>query len=421
MATSMEAEDDGDGSTPPFKRGVCATHSTLLWFKKNHGLFKTHNMPTAAKDLEAKKGVAAAMVADFKLAEDSPFPNLEKGVIHAMREKWRNERGEDAVEEAWGKAWDRPNVHLLRANLNEMGGTPNDNNGLEGCNGHQKQAFGHERFSLGGFIRNQHKWLSDESAEDVAMSVDMGFARAKGVWDTDFFESVVNELDKFEKKEGFFNARFTRQVGDLTVTDIPSRRIITVLTEQMGMNNVKKDDVAKLKLALTHSQPCNGRNCDMCEDSWLHTYRELSVATLLDNGMLPDHLEMEFDVLTDFLTAFHTLKPISDKIYVTNLINRLRESKMGLNLNKICSSQDPPNHTFELDDTKMRKFGFCSCNCGTYLHKMWCLHVTVDAMLKGLITTIPPNVSALYHSATALTYLSKESGSYLIWAWALTQ
>ena len=98
----------------------------------------------------------------------------------------------------------------------------------------------------------------------------------------------------------------------------------------MGMNNVKNDDVAKLKLALTHSQPCNGRNCDMCEDSWLHTYRELSVATLLDNGMLPDHLEMEFDVLTDFLTAFHTLKPISDKIYVTNLINRLRESKMGL-------------------------------------------------------------------------------------------
>ena len=39
----------------------------------------------------------------------------------------------------------------------------------------------------------------------------------------------------------------------------------------------------------------------------------------------------------------------------------------------------------------MKRSGFTTCNCGPFLHTNWCLHVCVDAMVKGLISKLPRN------------------------------
>jgi hypothetical protein len=111
-----------------------------------------------------------------------------------------------------------------------------------------------------------------------------------------------------------------------------------------------------------------------------------------DDEALPDELDdlMEFDLLMDWLCSFHMLVPMLDSKRVTAFVHRLQASKMTLNLNVICSSVNKDNGTFVLDVEKMKTRGFVTCNCTAFLHTNWCIHVCVDAMIKKLITRLPP-------------------------------
>ena len=43
----------------------------------------------------------------------------------------------------------------------------------------------------------------------------------------------------------------------------------------------------------------------------------------------------------------------------------------------------------ELDIERLKKWGFCSCNCRIYLHYLWCVHVCTDGLVKKLILKFP--------------------------------
>ena len=64
---------------------------------------------------------------------------------------------------------------------------------------------------------------------------------------------------------------------------------------------------------------------------------------------------------------------------------------MQLDLTKLGSVVD---QEVTLNDSVMRKSGFVTCNCGPFLHTNWCIHMCLDAMVKGLIKKLPSNFRA---------------------------
>ncbi len=50
------------------------------------------------------------------------------------------------------------------------------------------------------------------------------------------------------------------------------------------------------------------------------------------------------------------------------------------------------NGTCCIDDARIcMDYGLCSCKCRVFMHYVVCMHVLTDAMLKGSITSYPPN------------------------------
>lgn len=286
--------------------------------------------------------------------------------------------------------------YLCRTSLNGMGGVPNDNNGLEGTNGTQKDDQNFERFGMTQFIpkfalgnpqRGELGWLYHQSAEDLSMSADMKeLGRSNknvNVWDQKAFNASWEMWETFkDDKHGPFGCRIERtDSAGLKVIDIPSQRILTLL---LGKNHRVPDETNAIKLALCHTGSCRGGvSCAGCEDSWHSVYVELMQASTLPqllNG------NFSFDLYMDYVTSFHTLTPIIDVIFVGRLIDRLLASGMQLNVSLVKSG----GTSGALDVEKMKKKGFCSCNCRVYLHYLWCVHVCTDALVKGLIVKFPP-------------------------------
>ena len=99
---------------------------------------------------------------------------------------------------------------------------------------------------------------------------------------------------------------------------------------------------------------------------------------------------MNFELYIDFATAFHTLTPITNVIFVERLIDRLCADQMVLNVDSICTSG-------VVDGAKLRDpkcNGFVSCNCPTYLKDLWCEHVLMYALVKGVVVNVPPKYRA---------------------------
>lgn len=85
----------------------------------------------------------------------------------------------------------------------------------------------------------------------------------------------------------------------------------------------------------------------------------------------------------DYVTSFHTLTPIVDVVYTERLIERLRAALMTLDTSRILSSG-------KVDAEKLKKNGFCSCNCTVFLKDLWCEHVLFHAMVTKLVKKFPP-------------------------------
>ena len=230
-------------------------------------------------------------------------------------------------------------------------------------------------------------WLHHQSAEDLNMAGDMtklGKSNTKvNVWDQKAFTAAHELFETYKlEQHGPFGCMIHRtDLNGLKVIDIPSRRVLTLL---LGKHSVA-DDPKALSLALCHTGNCRGGSrCrdgrDGCEDSWHCMYVKLINSSALP--ALPQGT-FTFDLYMDYVSSFHTLTPIVDVIFVGRLINRLLNSDMRLDLSLIQSSDG------ELDVERMKKWGFCSCNCPIYLHYLWCAHVCADGLVKKLILKFP--------------------------------
>ena len=71
-------------------------------------------------------------------------------------------------------------------------------------------------------------------------------------------------------------------------------------------------------------------------------------------------------------------------MYTEHLIDRLKAAQMTLDTSKITTSG-------RLDREKLKKHGFCSCNCTVFIKDLWCEHVLFHAMITKLVTKFPPS------------------------------
>ena len=273
-----------------------------------------------------------------------------------------------------------------------MGGIPNDNNGLEATNGTQKDDVNFERYGMTQFLPRfagnlQSKelgWLQHQSCEDLSMAgcmKQLGKSNTKvNVWDQKAFTAAHDMYETYKlEQHGPFGCMIQRtDLNGLKVIDIPSRRVLTLL---LGKYRVA-DDPKSLNLALCHTGNCRGGgHCkEGCKDSWHCMYVKLINSSALP--ALPQG-NFTFDLYMDYVLSFHTLTPIEDVVFVGRLINRLSTSGMQLDLSLIQSSDN------KLDVERMKKWGFCSCNCPIYLHYLWCVHVCADGLVKKLILKFP--------------------------------
>ena len=103
-----------------------------------------------------------------------------------------------------------------------------------GSSGSQKQSALFKRQGLTQFTPDFVEWLTNESLEDTSMGMAMPRGRyGEEVWTSAFFDSVKVELDRRQQGTGIFVCAFDRTDGDnqpTGVTDIASRRLITLLT-----------------------------------------------------------------------------------------------------------------------------------------------------------------------------------------------
>ena len=320
------------------------------------------------------------------------FPNglIETHVIREMLKKWSKASGlkEKPLAIAWGGSWAHDDWKMMRTSLNPgsagkpPGGLPTDNQGLEGKNGAQKQAVDWKRFGLTQFVPGFVAWLNSESCEDVAMGMQMPAGRyGTEVWTMNFFQCVVDELERRTRGTGIFVCAFDRltEQGQPTgVRDIASRRIITLLTEQHRV----RDQKDALRKALSQAKKRG-------EESWLETYRRIANCTEAEASSLG----LNFDQLIDFGTAFRTLTPITDPLYTARLAERLMRSGMALNLSLICYNGRIPSgleiSPSDIDPAKLVQSGFVSCVCDPYTHYHMCIHCCGDAKLRGLIKKWP--------------------------------
>ena len=138
------------------KRSLCVAHA-MMWLGKNHGSFIDRDEAESVKEYKARRKVTEnTMRADIKQFTNSPFPQHEASVGRLMLEQWSEHLHEPQVAEDWGKAWLHEETVLLRSGISPLGGIPNDNNGLEGTNGVQKQDFKFARSSLTTFLEPAH-------------------------------------------------------------------------------------------------------------------------------------------------------------------------------------------------------------------------------------------------------------------------
>ena len=409
----------------PFMRSVCVIHG-LRWFESNRSLFEAgrqqyaaalQNLTESEGDEEdedddqaqerrakrkskrrklnkarstAQREMEVKMKADVQVFKNQPFGEKEKMLAKLMLRKWKNVYKERVVAEAWAASWVVPNTYLCRASLNPTGGLANDNQGLEAENYVQKADFDFKRYTPTTFCANFPDWLSNKSSEDNSFAAYMDYTnKVLDSWNTAFFQEAVEQYYALAQGQGFLSAKFFRRLADdVQVIDIPSRKVVSYLTEELPAHQrVKKNDATALKLALLHTHPCNGRNCNGCSDSWYKTYEALHSS----GDALPPGLHLDFDLYMDFATSFHTLTPMLDHVRVHALVRRLTASNMQLDLTKLGSVV---GQEVTLNDSVMKKSGFVTCNCGPFLHTNWCIHMCLDAMVKGLIKKLPSNFRA---------------------------
>jgi len=353
--------------TAIISRGICKAHA-LRWLHQNLSFFAGPSDGQADKAYKKQRTEKEQeMKADIMRFSNSPFPQHAAVVGELMLEGWRLNLREPAVADAFGRAWLSEDTVLLRSGLSPFGGIPNDNNALEGTNSAQKHDYSFNRMGLTTFLQPDHfpTWLSNQSKEDLHFCSKMDLTNDPlPVWNGMFFQTVQDQFERALENSGFFAVRFARQSptdSSITWLDIPSRRIVDLLLKEYRI----RDEVDAMKLAISHTGRCRGAKdkCSMCPDSWLASYRNLqSLETL------PAQHGLDFATYMDLASCCHTLRPIVDVAFVEKLIFRLLASGMELDLTLLQTQGS-------LDVEKLKKFGFVSCSCPTYLKDLWCIHV----------------------------------------------
>jgi hypothetical protein len=178
-----------------------------------------------------------------------------------MLKHWEDDYDEPEVVRAFHDAWGgRP---FCRAQLGAggFGGTPDQNNALEGKNGGQKGDVDNERQQATQAVYTLSSWVQNESVSDNIF----GFSLNDSAWNRTLFKNAVHIKEKtnlLETSTQFSPAGSSFLHGTL----MPSVQVIDLLVNEYG---IPPDDTDGLWRALTRTASGDTRG------SWVGTFRRL--------------------------------------------------------------------------------------------------------------------------------------------------
>lgn len=117
-------------------------------------------------------------------------------------------------------------------------------------------------------------------------------------------------------------------------------------------------------------------------DAWFtEVYLRLVTSTQPDDdgqvGEMPETLleiSQNFDLLMDWLSAFHILKPITDSAHVELTVSRLKQARAEVNEDVLCTES------------------VHACNCRDAVHYSWCSHAMAYCLMTKIIKRYPRHI-----------------------------
>ena len=336
--------------------GTCAYHASSRWFD------------TKYKNLESRD----SMQKDFEILKNCPHLHLVPILHREMLSKWKTVYKQKKVADEWSKSWS--STHFTRIELNAgnplLCGFPADNNMVESGNNDDKEFSGRKRDNAVNFI------------------VDILAPRVKHASLTDL---------KYSKrmKPACHSKKFLQSV--YKIRDLQKKNLPCCLTIQYSFSH-RKIGVPNGSF-LIPSESCLDEVDEVCAskgeaymtsakeyEKWMSAAQWPKQYKAIVNGakIMKDTYDSCFDKMSDWLSAFHVMRPVD-----------LADPRTGFAVRHLLKMLDDHGYC-PIDCTELKERepddGLLICDCPKYLHYGWCEHTCSFAFHRGIITKYPQNM-----------------------------
>lgn len=342
-------------------KGMCTTHASLIWFKKNRKFFKT------GRDTKVQQ---KKLQADFETYKNCPILKAVPVLRKKMLVKWTNVHKERTVAMQWNKSWGKSVLTRVEMNKNNVlrAGIPTDNNAVEGGNRWDKELLEYRKDPIALFLPRLGKLLEGHSRTDMSF----GLNAKNAIHRRDFYKEVETIIRRHRNHQ---TSMLSLQFPFASVrNDVPQGSLIVA-----GENCL--NEIHEIFNADGDIKDCD--DIQQCRDfliknRWVEEYKRV----VKDPEKTCQ--DMTFDEIVAVFKHFHLLRPIvvhaEDSLAVgsvTQLHRMLESSGVGMM---------PLDELLDLPVGK----GLVTCDCKTYLHYCWCKHSCACAFDRGIVTSYPP-------------------------------
>ena len=261
------------------------------------------------------------------------------------------------------------------------GGVPCHANAIERTNLQQKKDAKWERQKVLQFAQSQAEQVSQLSMNDLSFGDKMprGYIQELGsgsskirnnkeVWTVNFFDTVKAEMrDPVGLNKLVWKVNWGQYPeGSLIMCSRQMRRWLLQDDAFADHYKAQKDKLQCMKKALNTKTTLDGKPAP----SYINQYKRL----ILDGDKYTDEQSMTFNDFIDWQSSFHILQPLTNEVYIRDLVTRLQNSGLVLD-------QDVVGKLYG-DEPEICMY---KCSCGRYMHYLWCLHVMLRAIDVKLV------------------------------------
>ena len=356
-------------------RGHCSVHEQRNVQQNKHNVFTGES-----KQKEEMAVTVTSMMEKVKNHSVTvPLATLGKRMIA----DYLHDKGQEDAEKWFERHHQHHKWTLIEMNdgTDAGGGVPCHANAIERTNLQQKKDAKWERQKVLQFAQSQAEQVSQLSMNDLSFGDKMprGYIQELGsgsskirnnkeVWTVNFFDTVKAEMrDPVGLNKLVWKVNWGQYPeGSLIMCSRQMRRWLLQDDAFADHYKAQKDKLQCMKKALNTKTTLDGKPAP----SYINQYKRL----ILDGDKYTDEQSMTFNDFIDWQSSFHILQPLTNEVYIRDLVTRLQNSGLVLD-------QDVVGKLYG-DEPEICMY---KCSCGRYMHYLWCLHVMLRAIDVKLV------------------------------------